>query len=309
MRTITRFLLICFLSSPGPLLAKSLATVSGALNVSALQPGQTALLAVVIDIASGYHAQSHTPLDEYAIKCELTLQPFPGIEFGTIGYPDGKIEDYPNLGKLSVYTGRAIILVPVTVSKDVKADSVKLSGSVEVQICNNDTCFPPEDDAFAVEAKIVPAGSPVEPRNETLFPKEPTTQPQKAQTPLAPQQGGDPGTNRFSLFGVSGQIHSVFGAYFAAFIAGLIFNLMPCVLPVLPLKAIGFYEVSQHNRARTILLGSVFSLGVITMFAGLAVFVLLSKQVFGRQFSWGQQFSNLAFVWTISLILVALARV
>ena len=39
-------------------------------------------------------------------------------------------------------------------------------------------------------------------------------------------------------------------AFAGAFLVGIIFNVMPCVLPVLPLKAIGFYEVAQHNRAQ-----------------------------------------------------------
>ena len=59
-----------------------------------------------------------------------------------------------------------------------------------------------------------------------------------------------------------------------ALVVGLIFNVMPCVLPVLPLKAIGFYEVSQHNRAKCVAFGVAFSLGIIATFSALALIVL-----------------------------------
>jgi DsbC/DsbD-like thiol-disulfide interchange protein len=183
MRTITLSMLLWLVFVPSAALADSRATVTGALDVSAIQLDSPGRLAVVLDIAPGFHAQSNTPLDEYAIKCELTLNAVPGIEFGQIIYPAGRIEDYPQLGKLSVYTGRAIILVPFKATKDAKLGSVTLSGSVQMQICNDDTCFPPEKTVFSVETKVVPIGTPVEPRNEPLFPKAPATAPAQSQAP------------------------------------------------------------------------------------------------------------------------------
>jgi len=87
-----------------------------------------------------------------------------------------------------------------------------------------------------------------------------------------------------------------------AFLAGLLFNIMPCVLPVLPLKAIGFYEVSQHHRSKSIALGFVFSLGLISVFAVLALFVLVLKQI-----TWGELFSKGWFVWSIVGLLIVLS--
>src|SRR5690606_36903382 len=76
-------------------------------------------------------------------------------------------------------------------------------------------------------------------------------------------------------------------AFGLALFAGLIFNIMPCVLPVLPLKAIGFYEVSQHNRAKSILFGLVFSAGMIAVFALLGLLVLGLKLI-----TWGGMFAE-----------------
>jgi thiol:disulfide interchange protein len=70
---------------------------------------------------------------------------------------------------------------------------------------------------------------------------------------------------------------------------------------VLPLKAIGFYEVSQHKRARSFLFGSIFSLGIIATFAALGCLVLL------RQHSWGDLFAKAWFVWGLAIILLFMA--
>jgi thiol:disulfide interchange protein DsbD len=153
-RFIALLLLLGFVLIPAIANAQTRSTVSGALDVSAIQQDSSGRLAVVLDIDPGFHAQSHTPLDEYAIKCEVTLNPVPGIVFGDIIYPAGKIEEYPQLGKLSVYTGRAIILVPFAATKDAKLGSITLSGTVEMQICNDDTCFPPEKSDFTIETKV-----------------------------------------------------------------------------------------------------------------------------------------------------------
>ena len=77
-----------------------------------------------------------------------------------------------------------------------------------------------------------------------------------------------------SPFGEDKKDMSFLVAFGFALLVGLIFNLMPCVLPVLPLKAIGFYEVSQHNRAKSLTYGLIFSLGIIATFAALALLVL-----------------------------------
>ncbi len=91
-------------------------------------------------------------------------------------------------------------------------------------------------------------------------------------------------------------------AFSAAFVIGIIFNLMPCVLPVLPLKIMGFYEVSQHDRGKSIMLGAVFSAGLISSFAVLAALVVGSSQL-----HWGALFDHAWFTATICIVLVLMA--
>ena len=177
MRVTVIMLLLWLLLAASDLLAESHTKVSAGIDASALEPGHRALLAVVLDIPNDLHAQSHRPLDPYAVKCELTLANVPGIVFGQIEYPKGTEAEFPALGKLSVYTGRVIILVPVTPTADAKPGPIKLSGSVQLQVCNGETCFAPEEDDFNVDTAVADAGTPIDAINKALFPNPATSQP------------------------------------------------------------------------------------------------------------------------------------
>lgn len=279
-----------------------------------MTPGANVTAAAVVDVLPGFHAQSHKPLEDFLVPFTVRFDAAPGMTFGEAQYPPGKIKEYPALGKLSVYDGRVIVRVPIQVASDAKPGDVALRGTLSFQICDNQTCFPPEDVPFEIKTSVLAAGSEVRPANEAWFAAPAASAPSPktesgaptSQPAVAASNASDDSGQTAELFGFKFRLSSLAGVLFAAFLAGIIFNVMPCVLPVLPLKAVGFYESSQHNRGRTIVFGLFFSLGVIAVFGVLAVFVLLSKQIFGRTFSWGQQFSYPAFVWAVAILLAAL---
>ncbi|MCL2117726.1 MAG: thioredoxin family protein [Planctomycetaceae bacterium] len=63
-----------------------------------------------------------------------------------------------------------------------------------------------------------------------------------------------------------------------AFLGGLILNIMPCVLPVIGLKILSFFEQAGKNRARALMLNVWYSLGMLLVFLVLAALsVGLSK--------------------------------
>lgn len=55
-----------------------------------------------------------------------------------------------------------------------------------------------------------------------------------------------------------------------AFVAGLILNIMPCVLPVIGLKVMSFVQQAGEKRGKIFLLNVVFSLGMLSVFWTLA---------------------------------------
>jgi thiol:disulfide interchange protein DsbD len=273
-----------------------------------VHPGDKATVAVEFTVHDGLHAQSHTPSDPSYIQFVLTPTADPSATWGDVQYPAGKDITLPELGKLNVYVGKTIILIPVTISADAKAGPLALTGKVFFQACNDTTCFRPETIQFSVDAPVLAAGVPAV--ANPLFPGTtvavPATQQAAVPTPIGPiNNGGGANTNSGSTGGGGffDLEHSGAGvAFTAAFLVGLIFNLMPCVLPVLPLKIMGFYEVSQHNRAKSVALGATFSIGLIASFAVLAILV-----VGLRVLDWGGLFKHAWFTATISLVLVAMA--
>src|SRR5439155_7002757 len=106
-----------------------------------LQAGQQGAVAVVMEIAPTFHAQSHKPLEESYIPTNVTLKSDANVTFHEPVYPEGKIENYPKLGKLSVYSGQTIIYVPFDVKSDAKDGPLTIAAEVEYQACNDNVCF------------------------------------------------------------------------------------------------------------------------------------------------------------------------
>ncbi|HTI71747.1 MAG TPA: protein-disulfide reductase DsbD domain-containing protein [Candidatus Limnocylindria bacterium] len=92
-----------------------------------------------------------------------------------------------------------------------------------------------------------------------------------------------------------------------AFIGGLILNIMPCVLPVIALKILGFVNQSRKEPRRIRFLGLMYGAGVI------ASFLILASAVIGIRYAggnaiWGQQYQSPVFIvgMTALVLLVAL---
>lgn len=270
--------------------------VSTALSKTGLEPGGSGVVAVVFDIDAKYHAQSHTPIGEENFPLEVVLSGGREVTVGTPVYPPGEDHEYKLLGKLNVYTGRVVVFVPVKVASDAKPGTVVLAGKAVYQVCDDGMCYAPERPALDVPLTIVAAGASVSDNRPELFKDYKPA----SETPAAAPKSSGSGARQSSAEWSTGFALGV------AFLAGLLFNIMPCVLPVLPLKALGFYEASQHDRAKTFSFGIAFSLGLILVFTALALLVILSKSIFGHEFQWGQWFSIGWVVWAMTLVLVLL---
>lgn len=91
-----------------------------------------------------------------------------------------------------------------------------------------------------------------------------------------------------------------------AFLGGLVLNVMPCVLPVIALKILGFVNQSREHPARVRALGVLYTLGVLASFLVLAG-VIVALKTAGQQVGWGMQFSNPVFVVALTVIVTLVA--
>jgi len=76
-----------------------------------------------------------------------------------------------------------------------------------------------------------------------------------------------------------------------AFLGGILLNLMPCVLPVLSLKLLGFVQKAHSSRRGALLHSLVFTAGVLVSF-WLIVGLLLALRAGGQSLGWGFQFQS-----------------
>jgi len=91
-----------------------------------------------------------------------------------------------------------------------------------------------------------------------------------------------------------------------AFIGGLILNIMPCVLPVIALKILGFVQQSREEPRRVRTLGVMYTFGVVVSFLVLAGIVIAIKAA-GQKAGWGIQFSNPQFLVLLTVIVTLVA--
>ncbi|VUD40349.1 Thiol:disulfide interchange protein DsbD [Thalassocella blandensis] len=87
---------------------------------------------------------------------------------------------------------------------------------------------------------------------------------------------------------------------FGALLGGLILNLMPCVFPVLSLKALSFAS-SHLNKHAQHLHGWAYTGGVVISFVAAAV-VILSARSAGESLGWGFQLQQPGFVATMAFL-------
>ncbi|MFN3562144.1 MAG: protein-disulfide reductase DsbD family protein [Chloroherpetonaceae bacterium] len=103
-------------------------------------------------------------------------------------------------------------------------------------------------------------------------------------------------------FKTGGESLSIWLALLFAFIGGVILNVMPCVLPVISLKVMGFVEQAGSGASKSLQHGMMFTLGVLLSFWLLALVAVLLQQA-GEQIGWGFQFQSPAFVLAMSIVM------
>ena len=90
-----------------------------------------------------------------------------------------------------------------------------------------------------------------------------------------------------------------------ALVGGLILNLMPCVFPILAMKAAALAH-HAHNRTAARGQGLAFAVGAVTAFLALAVTLVALKQA-GAAAGWGFQLQSPAVVAALALLMLLVA--
>ena len=90
-----------------------------------------------------------------------------------------------------------------------------------------------------------------------------------------------------------------------ALLGGLILNLMPCVFPVLSIKAVSVIENRRNEPAAERLHALAYTAGTVLSCAAIALAIILLREG-GQQFGWGFQLQAPAFVAFLAYLMLAL---
>lgn len=89
-----------------------------------------------------------------------------------------------------------------------------------------------------------------------------------------------------------------------ALVGGIVLNVMPCVLPVLSIKVLGFVSQADEHPAKARHHAYAFALGVLASFWFLGGLILMLREG-GEQLGWGFHFQSPVFVASMAALMFA----
>ncbi len=91
-----------------------------------------------------------------------------------------------------------------------------------------------------------------------------------------------------------------------AFIGGIILNLMPCVFPILSMKALSLVKLSGQERRHAQASGIGYTVGIVASFVAIAL-LLIGLKAAGASIGWGFQLQNPYVVAILATLLFVIA--
>ena len=288
-------------------------TVRAVPSHNRVTPGQTFHVAVDIRIDDGWVFYAPNP-GPYAIGASITTDA-PGLAVRTTLWPGHK-QKPTSLGEQTVvnnvYERRVVVYVPLEVPADAKPGWVTVIVTVAGQICET-SCIDVKGLTASIPIMVGPltAANPAwlqDPAFAAGLPlAKPVTRP--ADTPAtaaAPQAMPDIPKMEFIVFGKGGDV-GLWAGLGLAVLAGLILNIMPCVLPVIPLKVLSIVEQAGQSRRRFVTMGLAFAAGIVLFFLGLVALNLVLKLATGSALNWGQHFQYTWLRVSMAVLIVLVA--
>jgi thiol:disulfide interchange protein len=186
-------------------------------------------------------------------------------------------------GIVDYYNGKVTIRVPIEIPETAIEGETPIEGLLGYQACTNGACDRPRGLSFKGNYQVSKSNSSSEklplgiasskyddaanhPQRQNWFEGD------KYALTLAPKE--------------------VLSKFLLALLGGFILNFMPCVLPVIGLKVLGFVNEAHGERRRAAMLTLVYSLGMIAVLVGFGATSLGLRWLTGRALEWGALFTS-----------------
>ncbi|HEX2522715.1 MAG TPA: cytochrome c biogenesis protein CcdA, partial [Terriglobia bacterium] len=259
----------------------------GLASIERVAPRAKFKVAVVLDVADGYHINAHVPTLDYLIPTNVSFQPPAGIHISEPLYPPPvtRTFEFAPKAQLAVHEGRVIVTADAEAAenwKDSGASSAILA-RLTVQSCSEKVCLAPAKLQTEIPIRFAKSGEPVPETQADLF-KEAARQlsaPPEARSssPDLVQFGGatQPKNPITGLIESRGMLFTLL----FVFVSGLALNTTPCVYPIIPITIGFFTNQSQGRTGGTFLMSATYVLGMAITYSVLGVVASMSQGLFG----------------------------
>ena len=322
------WIFLLFLGAVVPSLASAQGQRDGALPVtvttethpSALSPGQEAWVAVTIVLAPNWHIYGNPKGPGPGLPTSLEVVSLPeGVRASPARFlPAEKVRE-TEFGPdewVWAYRKTTTIYLPLSTPRSLTPGRHPVHLRLKLLLCTETLCLPHQAEVTAsLKVSALPSGAGV--LSPTLVEALRRTHPGEEKAAGSPgiaesRKGVDSGQpapgHLAELPNLSPrpihramEVDSLVKAVIFAFIAGLVLNVMPCVLPVVSLKILSFVQDSQGSRRRAAFMGFNFAAGIIT------VFLILAALAGFAGYGWGELFQKQAFILGMIVVLFAMA--
>ncbi len=263
------------------------AVVKVSLQVSpdSLKPGEKGTIKAIMAIPDNMH-QNYVPGEYDFFYLTATAK---NLSFGKTQYPPAD-----RIGEDGewIYDKKVTLTLPFTVKKDAKSGKIPIDIEFGYNNCfESGACEPPETVNQKLSIKIIDTAETIDEGDSivSVLPATPDSVPEPIKENIPKPVAAN-----------------IWKYLLMAFLGGVILNIMPCVLPVLSIKAMSIVKQAHQGKSVIMRHSFAYTAGILFSFLILATVIVILK-IAGESVGWGFQFQNTAFVMVLTSMIFVFA--
>ncbi len=214
-----------------------------------------------------YYARSETaPAPDLQLKVAATSEI---MEFGQAVLPAWKMFTDSLFQQIEVYVGNFTVFIPI--NTEIIQQPLSETDDIEITIsgiaCTSQLCLPPFEKRLAVTVDLGDIAA--QPNVSVLAVR--VVEPMSAAPAVVPADDEDEPEREAETSQQTILSYGIGVYYLLAILAGMSINIMPCVLPVIPLVLARLIDQSKKSNRNRMATGMAFCAGVILFFAAFAL--------------------------------------